>query len=68
MNDPAGNRSQKQMVEAFDYIMVNLVGAFDATARSAHLGAGLPWKKRYYAKPESVERPRVSGAGAARLR
>lgn len=50
MNDPAGNRSQKQMVEAFDYIMVNLVGAFDATARSAHLGAGLPWKKRYYAK------------------
>jgi len=50
MNEPAGNRSRRQVVEAFDYIMVNLVGAFDATARSAHLGAGLPWEKRYTAK------------------
>jgi hypothetical protein len=53
MNEPAGNRSRKQMVEAFDYIMMNLVGAFDATARSAHLGAGLPWKQRHTAKWQS---------------
>lgn len=50
VNQPAGNRSRKKMVEAFDYLMMNLVGAFDATARSAHLGAGLPWDKRHRSK------------------
>lgn len=50
MSLPASNRSRKQMVETFDYIMMNLVGAFDAVARSAHLGAGLPWSNRAQAK------------------
>ena len=59
MNEPAGNRSRKQMVEAFDYIMMNLVGAFDATARSAHLGAGRPWKQRHAAKWQSRWRTQI---------
>jgi len=64
MNMPAGNASRKQMVEAFDYIMVNLVGAFDATARSAHLGAGLPWPKRTNAKWQSRDWRRQLGVPA----
>lgn len=59
VSEPAGHRSRQQMVEAFDYIMLNLVGAFDATARSAHLGAGLPREKRYYAKWQTDWRKRI---------
>jgi hypothetical protein len=38
---PQDNHTAGRVTEALDYFMVNLVGAFDAAARAAHLAAGL---------------------------
>jgi hypothetical protein len=38
---PQNNQTAGEVTEALDYFMVNLVGAFDAAARAAHLAAGL---------------------------
>ena len=38
---PQDNQTAGEATEALDYFMVNLVGAFDAAARAAHLAAGL---------------------------
>lgn len=38
---PQNNQTAGEATEALDYFMVNLVGAFDAAARAAHLAAGL---------------------------
>lgn len=43
---PQNNGSARQLTEAFDYFLVNLVAAFDITARVAHLSLGLPVDKR----------------------
>jgi hypothetical protein len=40
------NQTAGEATEAFDYFMVNLVGAFDASARAAHLAVGLDAGKR----------------------
>jgi len=38
---PQDNQTAGEASEALDYFLVNLVGAFDAAARAAHLAAGL---------------------------
>lgn len=43
---PQDNQTAGKVTEALDYFMVNLVGAFDAAARAAHLAAGLSPDKR----------------------
>ena len=48
--EPQNNQTANQVTEALDYFMVNLVGAFDAAARTAHLALGLDPQKRHLAK------------------
>ncbi|HUY45020.1 MAG TPA: hypothetical protein VMV92_04760 [Streptosporangiaceae bacterium] len=43
---PQDNQTANRATEALDYFMVNLVGAFDAAARAAHLALGLDQRKR----------------------
>jgi hypothetical protein len=44
---PQDNQTANEATEALDYLMVNLVGAFDAAARAAHLALGLsPGRRR----------------------
>lgn len=43
---PQDNQTAGEATEALDYFMVNLVGAFDAAARAAHLAAGLDPRTR----------------------
>lgn len=46
---PQTNTTADRATEALDYLLVNLVGAFDAAARVAHLCAGLPPTRRHLA-------------------
>jgi len=46
INQPANNQTGNDATEALDSLMFNVVGAFDAAAIAAHLGAGLPFAKR----------------------
>ncbi len=43
---PQNNQTAGEATEALDYFMVNLVGAFDAAARAAHLAVGLSPRSR----------------------
>ncbi|MGI8492249.1 MAG: hypothetical protein ACR2NJ_05765 [Acidimicrobiales bacterium] len=46
---PQSNETADRATEAFDNLMVNLVGAFDAAARVAHLAVGLEPSDRHQA-------------------
>ncbi len=50
---PQNNQTANQATEALDYFMVNLVGAFDAAARAAHLALGFDPQKRRLAAWQS---------------
>jgi hypothetical protein len=49
VNGQQDNATARVATEALDYIMVNLVGAFDAAARAAHLATGLDPSGRHRA-------------------
>ena len=49
VNGQQDNDTARAATEALDYIMVNLVGAFDAAARAAHLATGLDPSRRHQA-------------------
>lgn len=46
---PQNNDTADRATEALDNFLVNIVGAFDAAARAAHLCAGLPSGRRHLA-------------------
>jgi hypothetical protein len=57
---PQNNQTAGEVTEALDYFMVNLVGAFDAAARAAHLAVGLsPSSRRSAAWHHDTWRSRV---------
>jgi hypothetical protein len=51
---PQNNQTANEATEALDYLMVNLVGAFDAAASAAHLAVGLDPSRRRSAKWQSA--------------
>jgi hypothetical protein len=54
------NQTAGEVTEALDYFMVNLVGAFDAAARAAHLAVGLsPGSRRSAAWHHDTWRSRI---------
>jgi hypothetical protein len=76
---PQDNQTAGEATEALDYFMVNLVGAFDAAARAAHLAAGLDpggrrnaaWQKdrwRRQIRPASPELADLFAAGTTHSR
>jgi hypothetical protein len=76
---PQDNQTAGEATEALDYFMVNLVGAFDAAARAAHLAAGLSpgsrrnaaWQKdswRRQIRPASPELADLFAAGTTHSR
>lgn len=76
---PQDNQTAGEATEALDYFMVNLVGAFDAAARAAHLAAGLDpgsrrnaaWQKdswRRQIRPASPELADLFTAGTTHSR
>lgn len=50
---PQNNQTADEATEALDYLMVNLVGAFDAAARAAHLVLGFSPDRRRWAAWQS---------------
>lgn len=57
---PQDNQTAGEATEALDYFMVNLVGAFDAAARAAHLATGLdPGTRRWAAWQRSAWRNQI---------
>lgn len=51
----ADNKTGNDATEALDTLMFNVVGAFDAAAIAAHLGAGLPMSERRQAGWQSKD-------------
>jgi hypothetical protein len=61
---PATFHTGHTMTEALDTLLFNLVGAFDATALAAHLGAGLPWAEHEQASWQKKDWRKRLGAPA----